>query len=71
LTEQAFHSRIESMSIDASFSLKELEDALSQDPDADTMRAACEGMDRRREEIQKRVGTVDAAVEFVRNFRDQ
>jgi hypothetical protein len=59
------------MSIDASFSLKELEDALSQDPDADTMRAACEGMDRRREEIQKRVGTVDAAVEFVRNFRDQ
>jgi len=58
------------MSIDAASSLKELEEALAREPDSETMRAACREMDRLREEIRKRVGTVDVAVEFVRDARD-
>lgn len=59
------------MSIDSSSGLKDLEDALSQEPDRETMRKACEEMDRLREETRERVGIVDVAVEFVRDARDQ
>ena len=44
---------------------------LSQEPDRETMRKACEEMDRLREETRRRVGTVDVAVEFVRDASDQ
>ena len=40
-----------------------------RDPEA--ARRACERMDRMREEIQKKVGTVEVAVKFVRELRDQ
>lgn len=70
LTERVLHSTIDGMSIDAASSLKELEEALAREPDSETMRAACREMDRLREEIRKRVGTVDVAVEFVRDARD-
>lgn len=59
------------MSIDSTSSLKDLEDALSQEPDRETMRKACEAMDRLREETRERVGTVHVAVEFVRDARDE
>jgi hypothetical protein len=71
LTERALHSTIDGVSIDAAASLKELEEALAREPDPETMRAACQEMDRLREEIRKRVGTVDVAVEFVRDARDR
>lgn len=53
----------------------ELNEALSRrmkgvrDPVA--ARNACERMDRMREEIKKRVGTVEVAVDFIRELRDQ
>ncbi len=40
-----------------------------RDPEA--ARKACERMDRMREEIKKRVGTVEVAVDFIRELRDQ
>jgi hypothetical protein len=40
-----------------------------RDPEA--MRRACERMDRMREEIQKRIGTVDVAVRYIRELRDR
>ncbi len=40
-----------------------------RDPEA--ARRACERMDRMREEIQKKVGTVEVAVKFIRELRDQ
>ncbi|HET6882488.1 MAG TPA: hypothetical protein VFI31_20140 [Pirellulales bacterium] len=58
------------MSIDSTSTLKDLEEALSQEPDRETMRRACDEMDRLREETRQRVGTVDVAVEFVRDARD-
>lgn len=61
------------MSIDSipNHSLKELEEALAREPDADTMRKAREEMDQLREDTRQRVGIVDVAVEFVRDARDQ
>ena len=44
---------------------------VSQEPDRDTMRKACDEMDRLREETRERVGVVDVAVELVRDARDQ
>ena len=58
------------MSIDSESALKELEATLAQAPDRETMRKACEEMDRLREETEKRVGIVNVAVEFVRDARD-
>ncbi len=49
---------------------KDLEEAISQEPDRETMRKACEEMDRLREETRRRIGIVDVAVEFVRDARD-
>jgi hypothetical protein len=40
-----------------------------RDPEA--ARRACERMDRMREEIKKRIGTVEVAVDFIRELRDQ
>lgn len=34
-------------------------------------RRACERMDRMRDEIQKRVGTVEVAVDSIRELRDR
>lgn len=53
----------------------ELEEAIARrmkgvrDPDA--ARKACERMDHMREETRKRVGTVEVAVKFIRELRDQ
>jgi hypothetical protein len=38
-----------------------------RDPDA--MRAACERMDKMREELRARIGTVDVAVDLIREAR--
>lgn len=54
------------MSSDSSSTLKDLKDALSQEPEPETMRKACEEMDRLREETRQRVGIVDVAVELTR-----
>ncbi len=40
-----------------------------RDPEA--ARRACERMDRMRNEIEKRVGTVEVAVNSIRELRDQ
>ena len=40
-----------------------------RDPEA--TRRSCERMDRMREDIYKRVGTVDVAVDFIRELRDK
>jgi hypothetical protein len=58
------------MSTASNPTMKDLEDALSEEPDRETMRKACEEMDRLREETRQRVGIVDVAVEFVRDARD-
>ena len=50
---------------------RELEEILAGHRDPETVRRACERMDRMREEIRKRVGTVDVAVPFIRELRDQ
>lgn len=58
------------MSTDSTSGLKDLEKALSQEPNRETMRKACEDLDRLREEARESVGTVNAAVDFVRDARD-
>ena len=40
-----------------------------RDPEA--MRQACERMDRMREELRRRAGDVDIAVELIREVRDE
>lgn len=40
-----------------------------RDPDA--MREACEEMDRMREELRQRIGTVDMAVDLIRDARNR
>jgi hypothetical protein len=39
--------------------------------DPELVRKACERMDKMREELRARIGTVDIAVELVREFRDR
>ena len=39
--------------------------------DPELMRKACEEMDRMREELKKRIGTVDVAVDFIRDARNR
>jgi YD repeat-containing protein len=58
------------MSIDSTPALKDLEEALLNEPDGETMRKACDEMDRLREETRQQVGIVDVAVQFVRDARD-
>lgn len=61
------------MSIDTSI-MAELRDAADRaakgirDPEA--MRRACERMDRGREEVYKRVGLLNVAVDLIREARD-
>jgi len=54
---------------------KELEEAIDRlingVRDPETMRKACEEMDLMREETRQRIGTVEVAVELVRDFRDR
>lgn len=61
------------MSIDITSAqhFKDLDEVLSREPDRETMRRACEKMDRLREETRQRVGVVDVAVEYVRDARGQ
>jgi hypothetical protein len=40
-----------------------------RDPEAE--KEALETLSRRREELRKRIGTVDVAVELIREFRDR
>jgi hypothetical protein len=53
----------------------ELNDAIAHlmkgERDPEAVKKACERMDQIREETRKRVGIVDVAVEFVREFRDK
>ena len=39
--------------------------------DPEMVRKACERMDRMREELRARIGTVDVAVDLIRDARDQ
>jgi hypothetical protein len=39
--------------------------------DADIMRRACERMDQMREELRKRAGDLDVAVDLIREGRDE
>lgn len=39
--------------------------------DPDLVRKACERMDQMREELRARIGTVDVAVELIREARDR
>ena len=39
--------------------------------DPEETRKSCERMDYMREEIRKRVGTVEVAVDFIRELRDR
>jgi hypothetical protein len=64
------------MSIDtATIALNELHDVIARvqagvrDPDA--AKKALERMDRMREELRQKIGTVDMAVELIRDARDQ
>jgi hypothetical protein len=59
------------MSTASTSTLKDLENALSQEPDRETMQKACDEMDRLREATRQRVGIVDVAIEFVRDAREQ
>ena len=62
------------MSIDTSI-MAELHDAIERiqkgvrDPAA--MRRACEAMDREREDLRRRVGNLNVAVDLVRETRDE
>ena len=39
--------------------------------DPEEMRQACENMDRMREELRRRIGIVNVAVDLIRDARDQ
>ena len=62
------------MSIETSL-MAELQEAADRaakgihDPEA--MRRACERMDRSREEVRKRLGTLNVAVGLIREIRDE
>jgi hypothetical protein len=55
--------------------LYELQDRLARAAsgvlDPEEMRKACEHMDRAREELQRRIGTVEVAVELIRDARNR
>jgi hypothetical protein len=55
--------------------LAELEDALDNAAngirDPETIKKACRDMDRMREETRKKVGTLDVAVDLIRQGRDE
>jgi len=55
--------------------LKELREAIDRlmrgEHDAEAIRKACERMDEMREELRSRIGTVEIAVDLIRDARDQ
>jgi hypothetical protein len=55
--------------------IKELEKAVDRlvkgERDPEVMRQACERMDQMREELRKRIGTVEIAVDLIRDARNQ
>jgi hypothetical protein len=55
--------------------IAELEEAcdriMRRERDPEAMRRAAERMDRMREEMRQRVGTVDLAVQLIRETRDE
>jgi len=63
------------MSTETITTQKELQEAVDRlvkgvrDPEA--TRRACERMDQMREELRERIGTVEVAVDLVREVRDQ
>jgi hypothetical protein len=64
------------MSIDTSTSaVNELAEVITRARigirDAEAAKKAAERMDRMREELKKKIGTVEAAVELIRDVRDQ
>ncbi len=66
------------MSIDSSISAEAMailksaaERAARGVRDMAAAKAACERMDRRREELRDRIGTVEVAVELIRATRDE
>jgi hypothetical protein len=64
------------MSIDtATIAVNELHDVIARVQtgirDLAAMRKAQERMDRMREELRQKIGTVDVAVELIRDARDQ
>ena len=54
--------------------MKELQEAVNRlirgERDPEAMRKACERMDVMREELKTRIGTVEMAVELIRDARD-
>jgi hypothetical protein len=54
---------------------KELQEAIDRlirgERDPEAMRKACERMDQMREELRARIGTVEVAVDLIRDARDQ
>ncbi len=64
-------STITTPTTDAKRELKEaIERLMKGIRDSEATRRACERMDRTREEIAKRIGTVDVAVELIRDARN-
>jgi hypothetical protein len=55
--------------------MKELQEAVDRlvkgERDPEAMRQACERMDQMREELRKRIGTVEIAVDLIRDARNQ
>jgi hypothetical protein len=55
--------------------IKDLQDAVERlikgIRDPEIIRKACDDMDRMREETRQRIGTVEVAVELIRDARDQ
>ncbi|HEV3259465.1 MAG TPA: hypothetical protein VG013_21550 [Gemmataceae bacterium] len=47
------------------------ERAAKGDHDPEVMRRACERMDQMREELRRRAGDLDVAVELIREARDE
>jgi hypothetical protein len=50
---------------------KALDNAAKGIRDLDTIKKACRDMDRMREEMRKKVGTLDVAVDLIRQGRDE
>jgi len=63
------------MSIISDTGMHELEDLIGKlmrgERDPEAARKSRERMDRMREETRKRVGTVEVAVDFIRDLRDR
>lgn len=61
--------------VDTTIARQELERAVARllggIRDADAMQKACERMDAMREELRERVGTIEVAVDLIRDARNQ